>query len=85
MRFVKRLEEAAQQEVKKRKTNEKEDRDIDVESDDNHIYFYTEVTKESVLNLNKNILSRKKWMKTLKLVILILKSQKLKAVKLKPI
>lgn len=55
MRFIKKLEEAAQQEVKKRKINEREDRDLDVEADDNHIYFYTDVSKESVLSLNKNI------------------------------
>lgn len=55
MRFIKRLEEAAQEETKKRRTHEREERDLDVEVDDNHIYFYTDVTKESVLNLNKTI------------------------------
>jgi len=55
MRFIKRLEEAVEQETKKRKTSERDDRDLDVEVDDNHIYFYTDVTKESVLNLNKNL------------------------------
>lgn len=55
MRFIKRLEEAAKEETKKRRTHDREERDLDVEADDNHIYFYTDVTKESVLNLNKNI------------------------------
>jgi len=55
MRFIKRLEEVAKEETKKRKTHDREERDLDVEADDNHIYFYTDVTKESVLNLNKNI------------------------------
>ena len=55
MRFIKRLEEAVEQDTKKRKISERDDRDLDVEVDDNHIYFYTDVTKESVLNLNKNL------------------------------
>jgi ATP-dependent Clp endopeptidase proteolytic subunit ClpP len=55
MRFIKRLEEAVEQDAKKRKISERDDRDLDVEVDDNHIYFYTDVTKESVLNLNKNL------------------------------
>lgn len=56
MRFGKRLNDSQekQSEVKKPKISDEEE-NLDVEREDNHIYFYTEVNKSSILELNKNI------------------------------
>lgn len=53
MRFGKFLNDSEKEEVKKHK--QPDDDDIQVEREDNHIYFYTEVNKSSILELNKNI------------------------------
>jgi ATP-dependent Clp endopeptidase proteolytic subunit ClpP len=57
MIFQKRLNDGAEvKEVNKPKSSD-EDENLDVEAEDNHIYFYTEVNKSSILELNKNIKS----------------------------
>ena len=53
-KLVKRAQEENEN-PPKRKTREKDDDNLEVAIDDNNIYFYTEVCKESVLNLNKAI------------------------------
>lgn len=55
MRFGKFLNsEQKQTEIKKPKISKDED-SLDVECEDNHIYFYTDVNKNSILELNKNL------------------------------
>lgn len=57
MRFGKHLNETEvkdKPDVKKPKSSDDDD-SLEVERNDNHIYFYTEVTKSSVLELNKNL------------------------------
>lgn len=57
MRFGKFLNsEQKEQEAKKPKISNDEDV-LEVESEDNHIYFYTEVNKSSILELNRSLKS----------------------------
>lgn len=57
MRFGKFLNsEQKEQEAKKPKISNDEDV-LEVESEDNHIYFYTEVNKGSILELNRSLKS----------------------------
>jgi ATP-dependent protease ClpP protease subunit len=53
-KLVKRIEEK-EENAPKRKTRERDEDSLEVTVDDSGIYFYTEVSKESVLNLNKNL------------------------------
>lgn len=53
-KLVKRIEEK-EENAPKRKTREKDEDSLEVTADDSSIYFYTEVSKESVLDLNKNL------------------------------
>ena len=53
-KLVKRIEEK-EENAPKRKTREKDEDSLEVTADDSGIYFYTEVSKESVLDLNKNL------------------------------
>ena len=48
---------SAEEEVTKKVKASDEDEDADVEIQDNNIYFYTEVNKSSILELNKSIKS----------------------------
>lgn len=59
MNFGKRLnavEEKPAEQINKPKSSN-DDENLDVERNENHIYFYTEVTKSSILELNKNLKS----------------------------
>lgn len=54
MRFGKFLNDSEEKPVEKLKPKSShEDDTLEVQREDNHIYFYTEVNKESVLELNK--------------------------------
>jgi len=53
-KLVKRIEEE-KEDSPKRKTRERDEDNLEVTADDSSIYFYTEVSKESVLNLNKSL------------------------------
>ena len=53
-KLIKRAQEENENSPK-RKTRERDDDNLEIAVDDNNIYFYTEVCKESVLNLNKAI------------------------------
>ena len=56
MRFGKHLNDKTEETVEQKKPKiSDEDDNLDVERDDNHIYFYTEVNKSSILELNKTL------------------------------
>lgn len=56
MRFGKHLNDKTEETVEQKKPKiSDEDENLDVERDDNHIYFYTEVNKSSILELNKTL------------------------------
>ena len=56
MRFGKHLNDKTEEIVEQKKPKiSDEDDNLDVERDDNHIYFYTEVNKSSILELNKTL------------------------------
>ena len=56
MRFGKHLNDKPEETVDQKKPKiSEEDDNLDVERDDNHIYFYTEVNKSSILELNKTL------------------------------
>lgn len=56
MIFGKSLSDSTEKEVAtKAKSSNKDEDNLDVEAQDNHVYYYTEVNKSSILELNKSI------------------------------